>query len=44
MAVWAGIPATAAAILAIILAGLVGSLIDDNFINRLNNEIVRPAH
>lgn len=44
MAMWAGIPATATAILAIILAGLVGSLIDDKFIIRLNNEIIRPVH
>lgn len=44
MAAWAGLPVVAAGILAIVLAGLVGSLIDDKFIDKLNNEIIRPAH
>ncbi|HHY2502793.1 TPA: colicin-like pore-forming protein, partial [Salmonella enterica] len=25
-------------------AALIGALIDDKFIDRLNNEIIRPAH
>ncbi|EFG8320749.1 TPA: hypothetical protein OQQ84_003833 [Shigella boydii] len=33
-----------AGILAVILAGLVGALIDDNFVDKLNNEIIRPAY
>ncbi|ENV3932146.1 hypothetical protein ACFJ7H_002875 [Salmonella enterica] len=44
MAAWAGLPVVAAGILAIVLAGLVGSLIDDKFIDKLNNEIIRPTH
>ncbi|MGS5316494.1 hypothetical protein [Escherichia coli] len=33
-----------AGILAVILAGLVGALIDDDFVDKLNNEIIRPAY
>lgn len=44
MLLWAGVPATAVGILGIMLSALVGALIDDKFIERLNNEIIRPAH
>ncbi|HFK4763087.1 colicin-like pore-forming protein [Citrobacter farmeri] len=43
-AAFAGLPAVAAGIIAIILAGIIGSLIDDDFIHKLNSEIIRPAH
>lgn len=44
MLIWAGVSATAVAILGIILSALVGALIDDKFIGKLNNEIIRLAH
>lgn len=40
----AGVPAVAIGIMGIMLAGYIGSLIDDNFVNRLNNEVIRIAH
>lgn len=44
MAISTGIPVVAAGLLAIILAGLIGSLIDDKIIDKINNEIIRPAY
>lgn len=44
MLVAAGVSATVVGIIGIIIAGLVSAFIDDKFINRLNNEIVRPAY
>lgn len=44
MLMWAGIPAIAVGLLGIIMASLIGSLIDDKFIDKLNNEIIKPAH
>ncbi|MCX8957182.1 hypothetical protein EHW66_10540 [Erwinia psidii] len=40
----AGAPATAVAIIGIIVAATVAALIDDKFAEKLNNEIIRPAH
>lgn len=40
----AGVSAVVAGIIGIIIAGLIGAFIDDKFIDRLNNEIFRPAH
>lgn len=34
----------AVGILGIILSALVGALINNDFIDRINNEIIRPAH
>ncbi|EAV4474825.1 colicin immunity protein, partial [Salmonella enterica] len=40
----AAVPAVVVGIIGIIVAALIGALIDDKFIDRLNNEIIRPAH
>lgn len=44
MLVWAGLSVAAIGIIGVMVAGLIGSLIDDKFVDRLNNEIIRPAH
>ncbi|EEH4961695.1 colicin-B, partial [Salmonella enterica] len=44
MLIAAAVPAVVVGIIGIIVAALIGALIDDKFIDRLNNEIIRPAH
>ncbi|EAO2430565.1 hypothetical protein E2T81_14215 [Salmonella enterica] len=44
MLIAAAVPAVVVGIISIIVAALIGALIDDKFIDRLNNEIIRPAH
>ncbi len=39
-----GAPAIAVGIVGILLAAVVGALIDDKFADALNNEIIKPAH
>lgn len=39
-----GASAAVVGIIGIIIASFIGALIDDKFIDRLNNEIIRPAH
>ncbi|HBA8234201.1 TPA: hypothetical protein J1057_004621, partial [Escherichia coli] len=39
-----GAPAIAVGIVGILLASVVGALIDDKFADALNNEIIKPAH
>ncbi|MFJ5427662.1 colicin-like pore-forming protein [Pectobacterium actinidiae] len=39
----AGLPATAVAITGILFASWVASLIDDNLVDKINNELIRPA-
>lgn len=40
----AGMSVTAVGLMGIIFAGFIGSLIDDDFVDKLNNEIIRPAN
>ncbi len=40
----AGVSVTAVGLMGIIFAGFIGSLIDDDFVDKLNNEIIRPAN
>ena len=40
----AGVSVTAVGLLGIIFAGFIGALIDDDFVDKLNNEIIRPAY
>ncbi|XMD04371.1 hypothetical protein H0S68_24610 (plasmid) [Serratia sp. AXJ-M] len=40
----AGIPAVTVGIMGIIVAGTVAALIDDNAVEYINNEIIKPAH
>ncbi|MDY4380949.1 colicin-like pore-forming protein [Pectobacterium brasiliense] len=40
----AGLPATAVAITGILFASWVASLIDDNLVDKINNELIRSAH
>ncbi|HBM2888994.1 TPA: hypothetical protein LVL00_001267 [Klebsiella oxytoca] len=44
MLVAAGVSTAVVGIIGIIIAGLIGALIDDKFIDKLNNEIIRPAY
>ncbi|HAP0860907.1 TPA: pore-forming bacteriocin colicin R, partial [Escherichia coli] len=39
----AGVSVTAVGLMGIIFAGFIGALIDDDFVDKLNNEIIRPA-
>ena len=39
-----GASAAVVGIIGIIIASFIGALIDDKFIDRLNNEIIRPAY
>ena len=39
----AGASAAVVGIIGIIIASFIGALIDDKFIDRLNNEIIRPC-
>ncbi|MCD6826628.1 pore-forming bacteriocin colicin R [Escherichia coli] len=40
----AGVSVTAVGLMGIIFAGFIGALIDDDFVDKLNNEIIRPAY
>ncbi|EFH4671221.1 pore-forming bacteriocin colicin R [Escherichia coli] len=40
----AGVSVTAVGLMGIIFAGFIGVLIDDDFVDKLNNEIIRPAY
>ncbi|EHY7603827.1 pore-forming bacteriocin colicin R [Escherichia coli] len=40
----AGVSVTAVGLMGIIFAGFIGALIDDYFVDKLNNEIIRPAY
>lgn len=40
----AGLPVTAVMILGIIAISLAASLIDDTLVDKINNEVIRPAH
>ena len=40
----AGVSVTAVGLIGIIFAGFIGALIDDDFVDKLNNEIIRPAY
>ncbi|MEM6161342.1 colicin-like pore-forming protein [Erwinia sp. P6884] len=44
MLVLAGVPAVAVGILGIMMAAIIGAMIDDKFINKLNSEIISSAH
>lgn len=39
-----GVSVTAVGLMGIIFAGFIGALIDDDFVDKLNNEIIRPAY
>lgn len=40
----AGVSVTAVGLMGIIFASFIGALIDDDFVDKLNNEIIRPAY
>lgn len=40
----AGVSVTAVGLMGIIFAGFIGALIDDDFVDKFNNEIIRPAY
>lgn len=40
----AGVSVTAVGLMGVIFAGFIGALIDDDFVDKLNNEIIRPAY
>jgi hypothetical protein len=39
-----GAPAVVIGLMGIVIAGALGSFIDENLVDKLNNEIIRPTH
>lgn len=44
LALLLGIPLTAVTIAGVIIIGILASFIDDKLVDRINNELIKPAH